>query len=175
MDCAVDTMRRDEYYMLKDAVWRTINPLKIGMLCLQCAEDRLGRPLHRSDFSSASVNPMFAERCAALAERLRRKRPVSSRAGAAETQLADLKIIQARLAKKARTQSPLGRFSAALLPYRSRSGRVPPGTLRRVLSELMSLSTLQEASARARPTPMKVVSVPRRLTLKGKRGFGRRR
>jgi hypothetical protein len=135
MDCAVDTMGRDEYYMLTDPIWRSVNPLSIGMLCLKCAEDRLGRKLHRGDFSSAPINRMFARSCAALAERLRRSRPapIAARSG---PKLLSAKALQMRLAKKKRTQSTLGRLSAALLPYRGSNGLVARGTLQRVLREL---------------------------------------
>ncbi len=134
MDCGVETMARDEYYMLRDTLWRSINPLVLGHLCFWCAEDRLGRPLHRGDFSKAPVNRMFAARCAALAERLQRARPKSG--GLASTVSAS--AIQARLTQKKRTQSALGRLSASLLPYRGRNGRVPQGTLTRVLREHVS-------------------------------------
>jgi hypothetical protein len=148
MDCGVDTRAKDEYYMLKDELWRTINPLVVGMLCLECAEDRLGRPLHRGDFSAAPMNKLFALRCAALAERLQRKRPASGSAGRRKVQPLSLKAIQSRLAKKTRTQSSLGRLSAALLPYRGHSGRVPPGTLTRVLRELTSGDVVHAPAAR---------------------------
>jgi hypothetical protein len=133
----MDTMARGEYYMLKDAVWRRINPLVFGMLCLQCAEDRLGRELHRNDFSSAPVNRLFAGRCAALGERLRlRRRSPASKASQSGPEQLSVKALQSRLAKVKRTQSRLGRLSAALLPYRGPNGRVPHGTLTRVLREL---------------------------------------
>jgi hypothetical protein len=133
MDCGIDTMARDERYMLRDTVWRSINPVLLGHLCFRCAEDRLGRSLHRGDFSTAPVNRIFAARCAALAERLERARPKPG--GADRT--ASASAIQARLAKKKRTQSVLGRLSAALLPHRGRNGRVPQGTLTRLLRELI--------------------------------------
>ena len=133
MDCGVNAVARHECYMLKDTVWRSINPLVVGYLCFRCAEDRLGRPLHRGDFSKARLNPMFAARCA-LAERLQRVRP---RSGGGTTTLS-ASAIRARLTKKKQTQSMLGGLSAELLPYRGRNGRVPRGTLTRVLRLLVS-------------------------------------
>lgn len=149
MDCGVDTMARDEYYMLKDAIWRSINPLGLGMLCLQCAEDRLGRRLHRGDFSAAPVNQLFASRCLELASRLKRYRPKSARQAARLS----LAAIQSRLAKKQHTQNSLGRLSAALLPYRGRNCRVPQGALARVLREHVSKDAPDQGllTARARP------------------------
>src|ERR1700742_4733660 len=79
MDCGVDTHATFEYYALKDTVWRRINPLKIGMLCLRCAEDRLGRPLYRSDFARLPINEESARSCLALARRLHRPRPKFAR------------------------------------------------------------------------------------------------
>jgi hypothetical protein len=135
MDCGVDTIARGEYYALKDSVWRAINPLVIGHLCLECAEDRLGRSLHLGDFSSAVINRTSAGQCGALAERLQRSPSAAPRSASREGALT--KDIQRRLARKKRTQSSLGRMSAALLPYRGRSGRVPPGTMMRVLRGLI--------------------------------------
>jgi hypothetical protein len=140
MDCGVDTIARGEYYALKDSVWRAINPLVIGHLCLECAEERLGRGLHRGDFSSAPINGRSARECAALAQRLERSpsaAPRSGSRGSAAREDALTKNIQRRLARKTRTQSSLGRMSAALLPYRGGSGRVPPGTMMRILRGLM--------------------------------------
>lgn len=148
MDCGIDTMARDEYYMLKDPIWRSINPLVLGKLCLQCAEDRLGRPLHRGDFSAAPLNQLFAPRCQELATRLKRSRPKSIRKAARLSPAA----IQSRLAKKQHTQNSLGRLSAALLQYRGRNGRVPQGTLARVLREHVSNNPPDQGlSIRARP------------------------
>lgn len=50
MDCKRDTLKIDEYYTLKDAVWAEANPDIDGMLCVACVEARLGRPLQSSDF-----------------------------------------------------------------------------------------------------------------------------
>lgn len=71
MDCGKDTDASNERYMLKDALWCSIDPLVIGILCLECAEDRLGRPLYKSDFS-APMNQKSTHACLALMERLKR-------------------------------------------------------------------------------------------------------
>ncbi len=70
MDCGVDTDKSQEYYMLKLPVWRKINPQIDGMLCLLCAEKRLGRRLKSTDFSNAPVNQGQAKVCPELAARL---------------------------------------------------------------------------------------------------------
>jgi len=79
MDCGIDAMARGEYYALKDSVWQAINPLVIGHLCLECVEDRLGRSLHRGDFSSARINTTSALKCRVLAQRLQRMPPSAPR------------------------------------------------------------------------------------------------
>lgn len=133
MDCGVNTMARFEYYLLRDPVWRLVNPLEIGMLCLECAEERLGRPLHRGDVSAAPVNRMFASRCSELNDRLVRIRP--KKTGGLNKGHAS--AVHALLARKQRTQSKLGRLSATLLLHRSPTGRVPRDVLVRVLNEQM--------------------------------------
>ena len=72
MDCAEDTYQGQEYYMLWYKVWRSINYKIDGMLCLLCAEKRLGRELTSGDFSRAPVNRHQARICPALARRLAR-------------------------------------------------------------------------------------------------------
>jgi hypothetical protein len=74
VDCDVDTYSNEHYYMLKNRVWKLIAPKDPAvMLCLTCAEKRLGRGLHRDDFRRAPVNRAQARLCPALAERLHRK------------------------------------------------------------------------------------------------------
>jgi hypothetical protein len=73
-DCDVDTYANQHYYMLKNRVWKLIAPKDAGvMLCLPCAEKRLGRSLHQDDFRRVAVNRGQARVCPELAERLRRK------------------------------------------------------------------------------------------------------
>jgi hypothetical protein len=118
MDCGENTHASNEYYALKDSVWRRINPLILGMLCLKCAEDRLGRSLARSDFSAAPINARSAQNCPELADRLRRVRPKSAAITLPKRDL------QRMLSKKSKTQSHLGRISAALLEHSRPDGRL---------------------------------------------------
>jgi hypothetical protein len=70
MDCDVDTYVNQQYYMLKDRLWSRIHPPIDGMLCLPCAEKRLGRSLTRKDFKNVAVNAGQARVCPELAVRL---------------------------------------------------------------------------------------------------------
>jgi hypothetical protein len=72
MDCGKDTYASQEYYMLLDETWRSINPEIDGMLCLDCAERRLGRELNAADFNVQPTNQRQAACCPALALRLNR-------------------------------------------------------------------------------------------------------
>ena len=72
LDCGADTDKNEQYYMLRDGIWRSINHKRKGMLCLTCAERRLGRPLVGADFSAAPVNAMQAGKCSELDTRLQR-------------------------------------------------------------------------------------------------------
>lgn len=60
--CGVDTYETEEYYMVTDEVWSTVNvdsegeAISFGMLCIGCVESRLGRQLTRKDFTDAPVN-----------------------------------------------------------------------------------------------------------------------
>ena len=130
MDCGVDTIARGEYYSLRDSIWRALNPLVIGHLCLECAEDRLGRDLHRGDFSSAPINKTAARKCAALAQRLQRSQPSPRR------DVSRRPVTRKNAGIKKRAQSTLGRLSAALLSHRGPDGRVPPETMMSVLRTL---------------------------------------
>ncbi len=70
MDCGKDTNASNEYYALRRRLWRKIQPAIAGMLCLECAERRLGRPLVSDDFTKAPINAENAQICPALAQRL---------------------------------------------------------------------------------------------------------
>lgn len=72
MDCSKDTLECNELYALHRRLWRKINPLIARMLCLDCAERRLGRELTSADFSKAPINSEQAVLCPALALRLAR-------------------------------------------------------------------------------------------------------
>lgn len=56
IDCSVNTLLNGEYYMIKDVLWKVINPALHGMLCITCAEKRLGRSFEKSDFKDVPVN-----------------------------------------------------------------------------------------------------------------------
>lgn len=70
MDCGKDTLESHELYSLPRPLWRKINPVIARMLCLDCAERRLGRELAAADFSKAPINTEQAAICPALALRL---------------------------------------------------------------------------------------------------------
>jgi len=42
--------------MLRDEIWALIHSSPVGMFCIGCAEERLGRRLVRSDFNDSFVN-----------------------------------------------------------------------------------------------------------------------
>ena len=52
IDCSACTQCLDEYYMLQHEIWLKIkgDGNKKGMLCIPCAERRLGRALTFEDF-----------------------------------------------------------------------------------------------------------------------------
>jgi hypothetical protein len=136
MDCRKNTHASKEYYALKDTVWRRINPLILGMLCLECAEDRLGRSLSRSDFSAAPINARGALTCPELADRLRRARPTKNSAPATITH--SKRDLLRMLSKKSKTQSHLGRISTALLEHSRPDGRLSRKAFMQVLRGVKS-------------------------------------
>lgn len=73
MDCGCDTNANEQYYMVRDGLWRSVNPSIDGMLCLACLEKRLRRSLRAGDFTKAPVNHLQAAVCPELATRLARK------------------------------------------------------------------------------------------------------
>lgn len=56
LDCKVDTGKIGEHYMLVDETWRLTGLGKIGMLCVQHVETRIGRKLEKSDFNDSYLN-----------------------------------------------------------------------------------------------------------------------
>jgi hypothetical protein len=56
LDCRVDTGRIGEHYMLVDETWRLTGLGKIGMLCVEHVESRIGRKLVPSDFNNSYLN-----------------------------------------------------------------------------------------------------------------------
>jgi hypothetical protein len=73
MDCGCDTNANEQYYMIRDGLWKSVNPRIDGMLCLMCLERRLGRSLRAFDFAQVPVNTLQAAHCPELAARLERK------------------------------------------------------------------------------------------------------
>jgi hypothetical protein len=59
LDCGVDTVAINEFYMVNDDIWRVANSGLEGMLCIPCLERRLGRTLGQNDFSDAPCNSTF--------------------------------------------------------------------------------------------------------------------
>jgi hypothetical protein len=71
LDCGINTDAIDEYYMLRDEVWREAHPDIKGHLCIDCVEQRLGRSLSTVDFGDAPVNTSTTlRRSARLIDRL---------------------------------------------------------------------------------------------------------
>jgi hypothetical protein len=57
IDCTVDTDKIDEYYVVRDDVWRLAETGELdGMLCIACLENRIGRQLTPVDFIDAPIN-----------------------------------------------------------------------------------------------------------------------
>jgi hypothetical protein len=57
VDCSINTMHIDEYYMVTDEIWDDTGLTSNGgMLCIGCLEARLGRKLTARDFSDVPLN-----------------------------------------------------------------------------------------------------------------------
>lgn len=56
LDCGVDTARAGELYMLVDSAWKLTGLGKIGMLCVEDVEKRIGRKLIPADFNNSYLN-----------------------------------------------------------------------------------------------------------------------
>ena len=56
VDCGIDT--KNEYYMVYDKVWvlSGLGFYNNKMLCLNCLEKRIGRPLTKNDFPDMPIN-----------------------------------------------------------------------------------------------------------------------
>lgn len=72
VDCSDDT--KYEHYFVKNEVWfGEANMGESGMLCIGCLEQRIGRTLTASDFTSAHINdPRRYSKTARLVDRLTR-------------------------------------------------------------------------------------------------------
>ena len=74
IDCRENTSDMDEYYMVRDAVWRAATgEIPDGMLCVGCLEARLGRRLDRTDFVPAPINDVSFDIVGAKSPRLRNR------------------------------------------------------------------------------------------------------
>lgn len=126
MDCRKSTFAVHEIFQLTDRVWRRANPLIVGILCLDCVEKRLGRLLHATDFAPSAINVNGAQVCKDLAERLvRAPAPTTARRRQAWISGASTRP----------PKTPLGRASAALLPFCDGEGRVPPAVIVRLMRQ----------------------------------------
>ena len=54
--CNIDTLEIKEYYMVKNEIWKKVNPELTGMLCITCLERKLGRQLKSEDFTDCLLN-----------------------------------------------------------------------------------------------------------------------
>jgi len=71
LDCPVDTGKIHEHYFVNTDLWLSAVGSKVGMLCVGCLEDRLGRSLVASDFTDATVNqPRYEPKSQRLMERM---------------------------------------------------------------------------------------------------------
>jgi hypothetical protein len=67
LDCRTDTLSTEpgvatEYYMVHDSVWEAAQAPQCVFLCIGCLEARLGRQLHRGDFTDAKINDLSYDR-----------------------------------------------------------------------------------------------------------------
>lgn len=69
LDCNVNTLFIDEYYMVQFPLWAEANPAEAGMLCIGCLEKRIGRTLTVNDFTEAPIN-YFCKFAGGTSERL---------------------------------------------------------------------------------------------------------
>lgn len=63
-DCGTETLSpepgiRTEYYMVHDEIWSAAGAHSQAFLCIGCLESRLGRQLHRGDFTDAGCNNLI--------------------------------------------------------------------------------------------------------------------
>lgn len=58
IDCGINTLLINEYYMVEDHVWEDEAGLQSGdgMLCVGCLESRISRPLDSWDFTDFPIN-----------------------------------------------------------------------------------------------------------------------
>lgn len=75
-DCFSDSK---DYYMLKDQIWQKIHPKKSGMLCMDCAEKKLGRTLKMEDILICPLTVIFNPYTAAILKGDREARRVNQK------------------------------------------------------------------------------------------------
>ncbi len=72
LDCRIDTSKANELYMLQDETWKLTGLGKVGMLCIGCIEDRIGRELTATDFNDSYLNNFrTASKSARLVSRMK--------------------------------------------------------------------------------------------------------
>ncbi len=78
VDCGVNTNDINEYYMVHDHIWHSVDMASDGgMLCIGCLEERLGRQINAADFTDMPVNYVdFFDRSERLLSRLKAVPPV---------------------------------------------------------------------------------------------------
>jgi hypothetical protein len=54
--CHVDVVEINEYFMLHDHIWLSVNPADEGKLCISCIETKLDRTLTPNDFLWCPLN-----------------------------------------------------------------------------------------------------------------------
>lgn len=71
VDCRVDTILAQEYYMVNSDVWALTGlGTYDGMLCISCLEKRIGRALCSQDFPDLPVNTVPMLRSPLLTKRI---------------------------------------------------------------------------------------------------------
>jgi hypothetical protein len=72
LDCDEDTGKMHEHYFVHTDLWLKAVGSKIGMLCVECLEKRIGRMLNSSDFPDVTINnPRFEAKSNRLLERMK--------------------------------------------------------------------------------------------------------
>lgn len=74
VDCSENTQL--EHYFAKPEVWFSLAKMtETGMLCIGCLEARIGRKLHKNDFTNAHINdPRRYSKTTRLVDRLTRSK-----------------------------------------------------------------------------------------------------
>lgn len=71
LDCRVDTGKIGEHYFVYTDLWLAAVGSKVGMLCIGCLENRIGRQLTGVDFPDITINnPRYERKSQRLMERM---------------------------------------------------------------------------------------------------------